>query len=139
MACILGISSNPYSQGHRGQKKSEGETEDLSYLNEPFISMLIVFHLASVSDQIKPFFHSSKIIAKPLENDNGLRHAIRDFCVDLGNQKHQQADAYGIPTSWTQFSACETTGSAARGTHYQKKKKENITYVPPAFYQLYFG
>lgn len=42
--------------------------------------MLIVFHLASVSDQIKPFFHSSKIIAKPTEKYNGLKHAIRDFC-----------------------------------------------------------
>lgn len=67
--------------------------------------MLIVFHLASVSYQIKPYLHSSKIIAKPSENDNGLRHAIRDFHADLGNQKHQQADTFHIPTSWMQFSA----------------------------------
>lgn len=79
--------------------------------------MLIVFHLASVSDQIKPFLHSSKIIAKPSENDNGPRHAIRDFCVDLGYQKHQQADNLCIPTSWTLFSTCDTAGGSAGGLH----------------------
>lgn len=79
--------------------------------------MLIVFHLASVSDQIKPFFHSSKIIAKPSENDNGLRLAIRDFHADLGDQKHQQANTFRIPASWMPFSTRETAGVAAGGTH----------------------
>lgn len=105
--------------------------------------MLIVFHLASVSDQIKPFFHSSKIIAKPLENNNGLKHAIRDFCVELGNQKHQQADAFCIPTSWTQFLAHVKPQVVPQEDHMlllmegyycnSNAKKESISYLTPPF------